>query len=252
MDVSSAVHTLERDLRGIFGARLRSLIVYGLRARRQAEPQRDHHGSQAHTHEMPPTHTLVVVDALTPDDLRACSTRVGSWHDAALATPLVVATHEFERSLDTFPFEFGDILTDHVVVSGANPFDGLRVDTADLRRACEVQARGHLLHLREGYIETRGRADALAVLIVQSAPAFATLITSVARLDGRSGDDAAAVARHVERRLELSGTTAGDVTALAGVKEISSAEAERLFAPYLDTVERLVRYVDGWKARDSR
>ena len=61
------------------------------------------------------------------------------------------------ESLDAFPLEFGAILADHAVVSGASPFDGLTVDAADLRRACEVQARSHLLHLREGYIE---RADA--------------------------------------------------------------------------------------------
>src|SRR5947209_9568481 len=55
--------------------------------------------------------------------------------------------------------------------------------SSDLR-ACEVQARGHLLHLREGYLETRGRNDALAVLIVRSAPAFAALVSNLARLDG--------------------------------------------------------------------
>jgi hypothetical protein len=32
------------------------------------------------------------------------------------------------------------------------------------------------------------------------------------------------------------------------VQEISSAEAERLFAPYLDAVGRLVNYVDGWNS----
>src|SRR5690242_21130273 len=31
------------------------------------------------------------------------------------------------------------------------------VDPADLRRACEVEARGHLLHLREGYIAAGDR-----------------------------------------------------------------------------------------------
>ena len=157
----------------------------------------------------------------------------------------MVAEHEFERSLDAFPFEFGDILSDHVVVSGGNPFDGLAVDSADLRRACEVQARGHLLHLREGYLETRGRADALAVLIVRSAPAFAALISSLARLEGQAHDDLGATARFAERVLGLTGTAATDIAALVGVQEISSADAERLFAPYLAAVERLVAFVDA-------
>ena len=123
---------------------------------------------------------------MTHDDLRTSAGRVAAWHDAGLATPLLLAAREFERSLDAFPLEFGAILADHVVVSGTNPFASLAVDAADVRRACEVQARSHLLHLREGFLETRGRGDALSDLIVQSAPAFAALVASIARLDGHA------------------------------------------------------------------
>src|SRR5207248_2122686 len=124
-----------------------------------------------------------------------------------------------------FPLEFGAILADHELVAGANPFDGLAVDAADLRRACEVQARSHLLHLREGYLETRGRGDALALLIVESAPSFAALIRSVARLE-RAGEDTAAAARHAERALGVAPGSIGDVVRLVGVPEISSDQAE--------------------------
>jgi len=110
-----------------------------------------------------------------------------------------------------------------------------------------VQARSHLLHLREGFLETRGRADALAELIVESAPAFAALVTSIARLEGH-GDDRPSGARHVERIVDLPGAIT-DITRLVGADEISSAEANRLFPPYFTAVERLVSYVDGWSAR---
>ena len=244
MATSNAVQMLERDLRGIFGARLQSLVIYGERAR--AGDHHDHHGHGSHDH--PPTTTLAVVESMTHDDLRAAAARVGAWHDAGLATPLMIAAREFERSLDAFPLEFGAILADHAVVSGANPFASLRVDAADLRRACEVQVRSHLLHLRESYLETRGRSDALADLVVESAPAFAALITSIARLEAFSGDDRAAAARHVERIVGLPGAVT-DITRLVGVKEISSSEAERLFPPYFAAVERIVSHVDGWSAR---
>src|SRR5438477_177259 len=83
-------------------------------------------------------------------------------------------------------------------------------------RACEVQARGHWLHLREGYLETRGRGDGLAMLIVESAPAFAALVTSVAQLDSAVAPaDVAAAARQIERHLSLP-STASDIVALAG------------------------------------
>jgi len=230
MKIPDAVHTLDRDLRSIFGDRFRSLVAYAGIA-----------GDDR-------TSTLAVVDDLSADDLRACVGQVAAWDEAGLATPLFVAAHEFERSLDAFPFEFGAILADHAVVSGADPFVGLRVETSHLRQACEVQARSHLLHLREGFLETRGRADALADLIVASAPAFAALITSIARLEGHGGDDRPAAARHVERIVDLPGAIT-EVTKLVGVQEISSPEAERLFPPYFMAVERLVSYVDGWSAR---
>ena len=208
MSPADAVKTLERDLQKIFGARLQSLIAYGQR------------------------HTLAVVDTLTADDLRACARRASAWHDAKLTTPLLLAANEFASALDAFPLEFGAILSDHRIVSGRNPFAGLSVDPADLRRAVEVQARSHLLHLREGFVETRGNSDALAILIVESAPAFAALLKSVSRLDGRAAH----------------GPAADAIAALAGVHEISGAEAERLFPPYLEAVEKLVAHVDTWRA----
>ena len=248
MVISDSVRTLERELRDVFGGRLQSLVIYGQRVVRHAGGKHDAHAAHGHGHDAPPTHTLAIVDAMTPDDLRACAVRVEAWHDAGLATPLLIADHEFEQSLDAFPLEFGAILADHTVVAGTNPFASLAVDPADVRRACEVQARSHLLHLREGFLETRGRADALAVLIVRSAAAFAALVTSIARLEGHATDDAASAARHVERTLGTPNSAVAEITKLADAHDISSADAVRLFGPYLDAVNRLVAYVDGWSA----
>jgi len=242
MTIPDAVRALERDLRGIFGSRLQSLVIYGQGSAHDA------HGHGAHGHGAAPARTLAVVESMTLDDLRASARQIERWHDAGLATPLVIAAREFERSLDAFPLEFGAILADHLVVAGDNPFASLTVDPADVRRACEVHARSHLLHLREGFLETRGRGDALSVLILQSAPAFAALVASLARLDGRATDDALAAARHVERIVGLPDGPIGEVVRLARAHDMSSADAERLFAPYFDAVETLVRYVDGWSS----
>src|SRR5262249_13953895 len=149
--------------------------------------------------------TLAIAASMTLDDLRAIAQQVARWHEAGLATPLVLEAREFERSLDAFPLEFGAIIANHAVVSGDNPFASLAVEAADVRRACEVQARSHLLHLREGFLETRGRSDALSLLILESAPAFAALVASLARLDGQTGGDAQAAARHLERTAGVSG-----------------------------------------------
>jgi hypothetical protein len=225
-DASSPLQTLERDLREIFGGRLQSLVHYGARAHKAASEHRQrHHGH----HEPALAHTLVVVDRLTADDLRACARHITSWHDAELATPLMLPASDLDRSLDVFPFEFSAIIADHVVVAGKNPFERLRVEPADLRWACEVQARSHLLHLREGYVEARGRDDALAVLIVRSAPAWTSLLENMARLENKPAAQ-------------------DEVTRLVGVKEISNEEAVRMFPAYLDAAERLTKEVDTWSA----
>jgi hypothetical protein len=235
---------LERDLREVFGGRLQSLVRYG----GIAQPSTGHddaHGG--HHHEPARTHALVIVDTLTPDDLRSCAARIASWHDAGLATPLILSPDEFSRSLDVFPFEFSSILANHDLVYGRNPFDGLRIESADLRWACEVQARGHLLHLRQGYVETRGRADALAVLIVRSAPAWASLLQNMARLDGVTSSEVTVAVRHAERTLNLT-SGLGEIVSLVGVKEITSEHAKALFPAYLQTVERLTKHVDNWSS----
>ena len=91
------------------------------------------------------------------DDLRACAARTPNWHRAGAATPLLLTRDEFARSLDAFPIEYGEILDTHHVLFGHDPFDGLTIHTDDLRRACEVQVKSHLLHLREDYIECGAR-----------------------------------------------------------------------------------------------
>jgi len=209
-DASSALQTLEQGLREIFGSRLQSLVRYASKSKL--------------------IHVLAVVDSLSAGDLLACAKRVSAWHDEGLATPLILPAPELARSLDVFPFELSAIIGDHVVVAGRNPFAGLRVELGDLRWACEVQARSHLLHLRQGYVEARGRDDALAVLVVNSAPAWASLQDNIARLENKAA-------------------ATDDVTRLVGVKEISNEEAARIFPKYLEDVQRLTQRVDTWSSQ---
>jgi hypothetical protein len=230
MAISDGVHELERDLRNIFGPRLLSLVTY-----RSA--------SDATDTSVP---TLALVEALTADDLRACAGRVESWHDAGVGTPLLVAQREFARALDAFPLEFGAILADHTLVFGPDPFDGLQVDAGDLRRACEVQVRSHLLHLREGYIEARGRSDEVATLIAGSAASLAGLVRSVARLHGTPAATSVAAAEAVERMATLATGSLSSVIALASGPPPTADAARRMFPGYLAGLERLAEHVDSW------
>jgi hypothetical protein len=212
MVIPEAVTTLHRDLREIFGDRLRSFVAYGVKT---PDPARSHA-------------TMAVVDTLTAVDLQACARRVDRWEALDLKTPLLLQAGEFERSLDAFPFEFGAIMADHVLVAGADPFDGLTINPSDLRRACELQARSHLLHLRENYIESAHSDEGLTALILRSAPALSALLESVRRVDPAY----------------RPAPVLGDVARLNDRAHFTSDDARRMFPDYLAAVEQLTHDID--------
>ncbi len=228
----SPVDRLLADLRVVFGPRLISLVAYGRHAVDETSPQ--------------PVHTLALIDGLGMHDLEASARLARTWQASGLAVPLMVSRHEFARSLDVFPFEFGAIIDAHRVVYGADPFDGLRVKDEDIRRACEIDVKGHLLHLREAFIESHGDPDAIAALVSASAAALRTLATNVARLDGKPTTPTAALAAHLSTVLgPVHGRTLSGVLGL-GEMPAGTTDAARLFPDYLAAAEALAAYVDSW------
>lgn len=213
------------DLQTIFAARLDAFVVY------------------APTHA--PRPSVAIVQSLELADLTACAARAARWQRAGAAIPVLLTPREFARSLDAFPVEFGEIIDTHEVLFGADPFAGLVVATADLRRACEGQTRSLLLHLREDYMEAAGDGRAITGLVVDSAAEFRALLTLLARLDGQrlAGRDLAAWAGD---RLGLDARTVSDVLHVANSPD-GSVDAVRLFPAYLDAVEHLARRVDEWQ-----
>jgi hypothetical protein len=226
------VDRLLTDLRSVFATRLISLVVYGRHATDTAPPN-------------VPVHTLALVDGLSFPDVEACGRVSSRWLAAGLAVPLIINRAEFARSLDVFPFEFGAIIDTHRVVHGPDPFDGLRVSETDLRRACEVDLKGHLLHLREAYIERHGELEAVADLVESSAAALRTLVANVARLDGRRSDSDAALSSYLVDALGATHERA--LSAVLGLtRAVGAGDAARLFPSYLAAVEALAVYVDAW------
>jgi hypothetical protein len=213
----ASLEPLGRDLQRIFGARFLSLVAYG-------DPEGDADG----------VHTLALLERVDFEDLTACARLVAGWRRAGLAAPLLLSREEFVRTLDVFPLEYGGILARHVVIAGSDPFAGMRIEEADLRRACEHQAKSHLIHLREGYLEAGGEGRTVARMMAASAPALHALVSNVERLDpGAAG---------------RAGVTEDLLRAIAGAAEHTIAEPSALLARYVEAVERLWREVDGWKS----
>jgi len=227
----TAADTLVSDLQSVFGDRLRSVVAYGPRVDGDEDA---------------PLSCLALVGSLDASDLEKCARLAGRWERTDLATPLVVPEGEFRRSLDAFPLEYGEIMRAHARVHGDDPFSGMAIATEDLRRACELQARSHLLHLREGFIETGGKPAAVGHLVAASAPGFTALLRNVARLSGVHTSDRVEATRSGGRAAGVPDTMVTDLLNLERQPDVPAADPSRLFPEYLAAVEQLSQVVDRW------
>jgi hypothetical protein len=237
-DLQESYAALARDLQGVFGSRLHAVLAYGPALRTPGTPRG----------RMPPVHgdALALVDRVGFDDLTACSTHAAAWDRLRLHMPLLLGRDEFQRSLDAFPLEYDDIIAHHVVLVGASPLEGLAVAQDDLRRACEGRAKGHLVHLREGYLEAGARPQLVAALIVASAQPFSSLLGNFARLQARPSATSQQRAAAAAAVTGISMTSVSRVLALEADPMLSNDEAMSLYPAYLSAVEQLVAWVDGW------
>ncbi len=187
-------------------------------------------------------------DAIAAGDLDALGALVETWHREGLATPLVITPSEFRRSLDAFPIEYQAILDRHVIVAGASPFDGAAVTPVDLRRACEIQAKSHLIHLRQGWLEAGSHASELADLVARSAAPLRLLLTHLARLHDVDASGDAALASAAHRLADVPADLIAAVLALEDAPERGRALVPRL-PEYLDACERLWAFIDRWRGQ---
>lgn len=193
-----SIDTLASQLQEIFGDRLKMVAAFGDSA-----------------------NSCAVVHGLSVQDLERCASHAAAWKKAGLDVPLLIVESDLRRALDAFPLELTEIIATRRVIAGVDLFAEVVVPKQELRRACEVQARGHVLHLREGYIESAGDSNAIAKLVSAAVQPFRALVKNVARLEG--------------------------ISPKALVTQLNLDNFEKGFADALRAAERIVEYVDTWK-----
>lgn len=227
-----AIDALARDLDETFGPRLHSLVAY---------PGNQADGS---------VHSCAIVDNLVFRDLVACLPTTENWHQRGVAVPLMLATGELERTIDIFPLEYASILADYVVVRGGDPFKGMAIALEDIRRATEGQAKSHLIHLREAFLESHGETTRIARLIASSAAPLRALLTNISRLvestAGPLPDEA--LAAMVERRMGVPAATVREVLKSSSGGHSAIPDPSALLAHYVDAAQKIWQFVDGWRS----
>jgi hypothetical protein len=218
----AAFGRMAADLTRIFSARLLALVASGVHS------------------------SVAFVTSVDAGDLDALGPLAHTWHADGLDTPLVLTPTEFRRSLDTFPLEYGAIVARHEVIAGTPPFTEIVIDPRHVRRACEVLAKAHLIHLRQGWIDADGRDDALASLLVASAEPLRALLSHVGRLHQHGSDDS----DHALAGARLAGLNEGLVAELLRLdREPGRARGlVRRMPEYLDAARELWTFVDQWES----
>jgi len=231
-----------RELEDAAGDNLVSIILYGSAARGDfAKGKSD-------------LNFLVVLGCADEEALCALMKPVARYRNKGVGLPLVMEKDDIVRSLDSFPMEYLDMKSAYLVVAGEDVLGGLEIEGRDLRLQCEREAKGKLIQLRRGYLETGDKARDRATLFSQSIKAFLVIMRSMLWLSGadpapRSGaevvDAAARVAGrtfpYMKKALEFR----------AGGPRLAGAEARRLMAGYLEEAAFLADWIDSWVKREE-
>jgi len=232
-----AIDQLARDLQGVFGSRLESLVAY---------PGNQGDGS---------THSCALVSALGFRDLTSCLPFTESWHHKGIAVPLLLATDELQRTIDVFPLEYATILADYAVIYGVDPFRGMSIPVEDVRRAVEGMAKSHLIHLREGFLESHGETTRIARLIAASAAPLRALLVHVARLPeaGNAALDThlpsdESLAKLAESRMGVPPAVIKTVLASSLNGHSTITDPSHFLGSYIDASHKIWQYVDRWRA----
>ncbi len=197
---------------------------------------------------------LVVLDRITPADLRAAHSVVDQWNREGNPLPLYFTQEEMRRASDVFPIEFLDMSRVHKVLHGLDPFESLEIPRANLRHQLEYELRGKLIRLRELYIPMSNDSERLSALMVDSLNSFVVLFRHVLSLLSEEPPvTKLETLVHLRKKLGLDVTPLLKVLELGQQKQVLSPDqATEFFAAYLSAIEATIRRVDelGESGRD--
>ncbi|HEV3470390.1 MAG TPA: hypothetical protein VG148_13775 [Pyrinomonadaceae bacterium] len=232
------------DLKAAHGDNLASVVLYGSAAAGDfVRLQSDYN-------------ILIALHRITPEDLRLSQAPVREWQRLGHPLPVYFTFAELRDAADVFPIEFHEMERARVVLYGRDPFETLEFSDVNLRHQTEYELRSKLIQLRRLYIPASTSARRLQDLMADSLKSFAALFSAVLMLHGETPPVTRRErVRAAVRLLGLDAETFERVLALrgeAGGDELDEAEANELFASYMEQIERVIGAVDRVAVSGSR
>ncbi len=226
---------LVSQLKLAYGGALRSVVLYGSAV------------AGEHVAKKSDYNVLVVVDAITIENLRKAAAVASAWAGDGNPPPMTFTTAEWKSSSDIFPMEYADILERHRLLHGDAPFEDISVSPADLRLQVEHEAMGKLLQLRQGVMAAGGDAKNQIALLEDSLSTLMVIFRGVARVSGDSASqDYEVLATTVAARAGFSAEPfVAVIRHVRGSGKLPRERAVSVVEGYLAGMERLVAYLDS-------
>lgn len=230
----TAVRTWLAPVRVALGAEFLAAYIHGSALTQGFDPRRSR------------VNLLVVARSLNLDVLDAVRAAIPEDRPPAHVAPLFLTHRQIEKSLDVFPIEWLDIKERHLLIEGQDVLGGHEVPRSNLRLQLEQELREKLITLRQAYLTSGRRPQALEEVLKTAASSFATLCRSLLRLRGESPP--AQAAQVIERVADIFGLEAQGLLAAHLVRHTErhykSAEIMDHYRRFLVEVERLVNAID--------
>ncbi|MFQ5684164.1 MAG: hypothetical protein ACE5HC_12925 [Candidatus Binatia bacterium] len=223
-----------RTVRDLQGEDLKSIILYGSAVRGEFDTRRSK------------LELLLVLNEVDYRQLALLAPYTRKWHRQRIATPLVLSPKYVSTALDAYPLEFLDMQLGRRVLFGEDILKEINPPRQAIRRQCEQDVRGKLLHLREILLETHLKPRWLREAMVLSVPSFLRIGRYILLLKDEQVKPQSQEVIEALRRvstLPLQGLEAAWKTKSGSLKPARS-EIAGLFETYLNDAMALTRYVD--------
>ena len=170
--VQSRVKRYLSQLKKGLGSQLEAVLLYGSVAR----------GEYVEGHSN--INLLLMLQTYSLKNLQHCGTLHQKWQNHEIVPPLVLTALELRRSFSLFPLEYVEIMENHLVLQGGNPFLGLDIDDQNLFDHCHKELYGNLVRTRQCFIEGHGRPEAIRAVLALSLTALLPSLRGVFRVLG--------------------------------------------------------------------
>lgn len=230
---SETIVRFSDKLAEVLGSNLVSLILYGSAAGGDfIENKSD-------------INILIILQNAKITDLNIIMAEGKKFAKKGLGMPLIFEHDHIATSLDTFPIEFSDMISRHVLLYGDDPLKSARIDNKNLRYQCERELKSIIVNLRRGFLRTDDKKDNIQTLLEGSFSSALAALKGLLWLAGKEPPyDIAKLLEEVRNAYNIDTSAINRVWLLRKGSQESTATLETLFENYVGEIARLAAVVD--------